>query len=100
MTEGPIVLNVHFEALPGRENDLLRELSALVEPTRKEAGCLVYELHVDPENPEKLMFYEKFADQAALDFHVNTTHFKKLVSYREKSDPIAAQTITRWKSLG
>lgn len=100
MTEGPIVLNVHFEAVPGREDDLLRELSALVEPTRKEAGCLVYELHVDPESPGKLMFYEKFADQAALDFHVITPHFKKFVSYRETGDPVAAVTLTRWRSLG
>ena len=100
MPEGPIVLNVHFEAVPGRENDLARELFALVEPTRKEAGCLAYELHMDPENPGKLMFYEKFADQAALDFHVSTSYFKKLLSYREKSDPIAGQTVTRWRSLG
>jgi quinol monooxygenase YgiN len=100
MTEGPIVLNVHFEAVPGREEDLARELSALVEPTRKEAGCLVYQLHVDRESPGRLMFYEKFADQAALEFHVSTTHFKNFLSYREKSDPIARQTTTRWKSLG
>src|ERR1700691_5866456 len=100
MEERPIVLSVHFEAVPGRENDLARELFALVEPTRKEAGCLAYELHVDQENPGKLMFYEKFADQAALDFHVSTPYFKKLLSYREQSDPIAGQTVTRWKSLG
>jgi quinol monooxygenase YgiN len=100
VTEGPIILNVHFEAVPGREKDLARELFALVEPTQKEAGCLAYELHVDPESPGKLMFYEKFADQAAVDFHVNTPHFKKFLSYREKNDPIAAQTVTRWKSLG
>jgi quinol monooxygenase YgiN len=100
MTEGPIILTVHFEAVPGREEDLARELVALVEPTLKEAGCLAYELHVDPENHGKFMFFEKFADQAALDFHVNTSHFKKFLSSREKSDPFAGQTITRWKSLG
>jgi quinol monooxygenase YgiN len=100
MTEGPIILNVHFEAVPGREEDLARELFALVEPTRKEAGCLTYVLHVDPETPGKLMFYEKFADQAAVDLHVNTPYFKQLLSYREKSDPVAGVTVTRWKSLG
>jgi quinol monooxygenase YgiN len=100
VTEGPIILNVHFEAAPGREEDLARELSALVEPTRKEAGCLAYELHVDPENHAKLMFYEKFADQAAVDFHVSTPYFKKFLSYREKGDPVAGVTLTRWRSLG
>jgi quinol monooxygenase YgiN len=83
MTEGPIILNVHFEAVPGREKDLARELFAMVAPTRKELGCLAYELHVDPENHGKLMFYEKFADQAAIDFHVNTPYFKKFLSYRK-----------------
>jgi quinol monooxygenase YgiN len=100
MTEGPIVLNVHFEAAPGREDDLVRELSALVAPTRKEPGCIVYELHVDPEHHGKLMFYEKFADQAAIDFHVATPHFKNFLAYRDKSDPVATVNLTRWKSLG
>jgi hypothetical protein len=35
-----------------------------------------------------------------LDFHVITPHFKKFVSYRETSDPVAAVTLTRWRSLG
>src|SRR6201992_1038286 len=100
MTEAPIVLNVHFEAVPGREADLLRELSALVEPTRKEPGCLVYELHIDPEHPGKLMFYANCADQAALDFHVSPPPFKKFVSYRDQGDPVAAVTLTRWRSMG
>jgi len=96
----PIILNVHFDAVPGREADLARELRALVTPTRSEAGCLLYQLHADPENPGKFMFYEKFADQTALDHHVNTPHFKKFLSYRENSDPVAAETVTRWQSLG
>jgi quinol monooxygenase YgiN len=99
MAEDPIVLNVHFEAVPGREEDLVRELTALVEPTRKEPGCHTYELHIDPENRGKLMFHEKFTDQAALDFHVNSPHFQKFLSNREKSDPVARQTVTRWKRL-
>ena len=99
MAEDPIVLNVHFDALPGREEDLIRELSALVEPTRKESGCHTYELHIDPENRGKLMFHEQFANQAALDFHVNSTHFKKFLSYRDTSDPVAKRTVTRWKRL-
>ena len=100
MTEAPIVLNVHFLAASGQEKELGSELQALVAPSRAEPGCLAYELHFDPEHPGKFMFYEKFADQAALDFHVSTPYFKKLLSYREQSDPIAGQTVTRWKSLG
>jgi len=42
-----IVLNVHIEAKDGRQEDLARELQALVAPTRDKAGCLAYELHRD-----------------------------------------------------
>ncbi len=93
-----IVLNVHMEAVPGREQDLERELSALLEPTRKESGCLAYELHRDPEHPGRFMFYEKFKNQVALDQHLNSLHFKKFLDYREKKgDPAAVTTVTRWR---
>ena len=97
MTEAPIVLNVHFEAAPGHEKRLGAELHSLVAPTRKEPGCLTYELHLDPENPAKFMFYEKFAGQAALDHHVDTPHFKQFQSYLKANDPIAAQSVTKWR---
>jgi quinol monooxygenase YgiN len=100
MADDSIVLNVHMEAVPGREQDLERELSALLGPTRKESGCLAYELHRDPERPGKFMFYEKFKNQAALDQHVNSPHFKKFLDYRErKGDPSAVTTVTRWSVI-
>jgi quinol monooxygenase YgiN len=99
MSEWPIVLNVHMEAAVGREKDLERELSALVAPTRSEAGCLTYELHRDPEHPGKFMFYEKFKNQAALDEHVNAPYFKDFLNYRAKGDPVAVTTVTRWRVL-
>lgn len=35
-----IILNVQMEAVPGREEELARELRRLVVPTRKKPGCL------------------------------------------------------------
>ena len=94
-----IVLNVHIEAKDGRQEDLARELQALVAPTRQEAGCLAYELHRDPENAKKFMFYEQFTDQAALDAHIDAPYFKKFLDYREQDDPVLSQTVTRWSKL-
>jgi quinol monooxygenase YgiN len=99
MSDGPIILNVHMEAVAGREEDLARELQGLLAPTRTEAGCLTYELHRDPENPGKFMFYEKFKNQAALDEHVNAPYFKNFLSYRAKSDPVAETVVTRWRAV-
>jgi quinol monooxygenase YgiN len=101
MDDTPIVLNVHMEAAAGREHDLERELRALIEPTRKEPGCLAYQLHRDIAHPGKFMFYEKFKSQVALDEHVNSDHFKKFRDYcTTKGDPSAVTTVTRWRAIG
>jgi quinol monooxygenase YgiN len=94
-----IVLNVHIEAKDGRQEDLARELQALVAPTRRETGCLAYELHRDPEDEKMFMFYEQFADQVALDAHIDAPYFKKFLNYRGQDDPVLRQTVTRWSKL-
>lgn len=45
------------------------------------------------------MFYEKFANQAAIDHHLNTPHFKQFQNYLKVNEPIAAQSVTRWRSF-
>jgi quinol monooxygenase YgiN len=100
MTEAPIIINAHIQAVPGHEKELGSELHALVAPSRKEPGVLVYELHFDPERPGSFMFYEKFASPAVLDLHLASPHFEKFQSYLKASgNPIAAQTVTRWQSF-
>jgi quinol monooxygenase YgiN len=99
MSDSPIILNVHMEAVAGREKDLENQLRALVAPTRSEPGCLAYELHRDPECPGKFMFFEKFRSQAALDEHVASGHFKNFLDYRAKSDPVALTNVTKWQTI-
>lgn len=36
----------------------INELQKILGPTRKEKGCVLYELHQDIDNPNILMFYE------------------------------------------
>jgi quinol monooxygenase YgiN len=98
MSETPIVLSVHMQAVAGRERDLETQLRALLMPTRNEPGCLAYELHSDPGNPGKFMFYEKFQSQAALDAHLASPHFKRFLAYREaQGDPVDSAIVTRWR---
>lgn len=100
MSNAHIILNVHLEAVPGREQELETQLRALLIPTRNEPGCVAYELHRDPENHGKFMFYERFENQAALDAHLNSPHFKKFLVFREANgDPIAAVHVTKWRAI-
>jgi quinol monooxygenase YgiN len=100
MADNPIILNVHTQAVAGREAELGGAFYSLIAPTREEPGCLVYELHVDPEDPGKFMFYEKFKSQAALDQHLTSPHFHSFQSYLEaQGNLIASQTVTKWRSV-
>ena len=54
------------------------ELLKLIEPTRKENGCIEYNLHQDNEDPTVFIFYENWESAACLEKHTNSDHFKKL----------------------
>jgi len=46
--------------------------------TRKEKGCLTYELHRDAENPETFVLWERWSSLEALEAHMKTDHIAKL----------------------
>lgn len=56
------------------------ELLKLIAPTRKENGCIGYDLHQDHENPALFIFYETWENLAALEKHMNTDHFKAYIA--------------------
>ena len=46
----------------------------LIEPTRKEVGCISYELYQDTVNPGKFTFIENWQSKEHLDVHLKTPH--------------------------
>jgi quinol monooxygenase YgiN len=67
---------VRMKARPDKVNELLSLLSSLVEPTRKEVGCLSYELLQQNEDPTDLTLVEEWQSENALELHIATKHFK------------------------
>ena len=67
--EVPAILTAIVKAKPGQEDAVKEALLSLVEPTRKEAGCLCYNLHQSKSDPTMFMFYEQWASQKDLDAH-------------------------------
>src|SRR4051794_24340106 len=77
-----------LKAKPGKEEEVRQALLGLVNPTRAEAGCLQYDLHVSTEQAGEFVFVEKWTDKAALDRHMRTPHFK---SVADRSDELLSQ---------
>lgn len=51
----------------------------LIKATRLEPGCLAYHLYHDIKQPGHFVFIEEWKDRAALDQHVQSAHFQRLV---------------------
>jgi len=64
-----ITLVAIAQAKPDKEKILEETLLALVPQVRQEAGCINYDLHRSLSKPGLFIFYENWADQAALEKH-------------------------------
>jgi quinol monooxygenase YgiN len=62
-------------------------LSSLVEPTRKESGCITYELLQNTEDPTDFTFVEEWESDAALESHLASDHLKAI---GPKLEPVVA----------
>jgi len=69
---------LHVVAIAETSADKAEELKSvclgLIEPTRKENGCISYELYQDTVNPGKFTFIENWESKAHLDVHLKTPH--------------------------
>ncbi len=98
MENGKITVEAKIKAKPGMEDKVREELLSLVASTRKEAGCMNYDLHQSPEDKSLFMFYENWRSKKDLDEHIRTPHF---LAFEEKAGELLAEppTITLWKMI-
>lgn len=81
------------------DDALSRALEAVVAATRQEPGCMEYVPHAHAEDPRRVIFYERWQDQAALDAHNASAH---LAAFRAVAGPrlAGAPNLSFWKPLG
>jgi len=75
-----LVLVVHMRAQEGKEDEAVGVMHELAEATRQEPGCIHYIPVQSREDPRRFMFYEQYADEAALGAHGASEHFQRLAA--------------------
>jgi len=70
-----ITKRVTFIAKEGSEAKMKELLSAMVVPSKKEDGCIFYEIFQYADNKRKFMAYESWRDESALDGHKASEHY-------------------------
>jgi quinol monooxygenase YgiN len=87
-----------LQARAGKEETLRSIIQALVEPTKKEKGCVSYQLFQDRQNPTVLTLIEEWETEADLNTHLGLPHLQKL--FAQLPELLAAPPeIIRYKKL-
>jgi quinol monooxygenase YgiN len=86
-----ITKRVTFIAKEGAEEKMKELLSAMVKPSKAEDGCIFYEIFQYEKNPRKFMAVETWRDEAALEGHKNSPHYK---IYKSSYEPYCEKKYT------
>lgn len=90
-------LIVVLRAREGQETLLEAELRALVGPSRKEEGCIRYDLHRSVDTPGALLLHEVWASREAHTEHIHTPHFLRWNA--RKDALLASREANFWKQI-
>ncbi len=82
-----IVVLARMRAKPGQREKIVEAARACVEATRREDGCIGYELMASTESAEELLFVERWDDMEVLRRHQRTPH---LARFKEAREPLLA----------
>ena len=80
-----LTIVAHIEANKDKISFIKSELEKLIEATRKEEGCLQYDLHQDNEQPEKFLFFENWENRELWQVHMQSKHLQGFVKSSEGS---------------
>jgi quinol monooxygenase YgiN len=97
LPKGAVTLIVILRAREGQETLLEADLRALVGPSRREEGCLAYNLHRSLDTPGALLLHEVWAGREAHTEHTNTPHFLRWNA--RKDALLASRDANFWKQV-
>ena len=98
MADEKITVLARLKAKPGKEEQLREALVSLIEPTRRETGCINYDLHLGLEDKVLFMFYENWTSKEVWEAHLASNHLK---SFLNRADELLAEPldVTVWEMV-
>jgi quinol monooxygenase YgiN len=92
-----VTIMVVVRAKEGQHLLLEAELRALVGPTRKEEGCLRYDLHRGADQPGTFLLHEVWASREDHGAHTRTPHFLRWNA--RKDALLASRESAFWQQI-
>lgn len=89
-TKKPVTVVARIKARPGQETAVREMLHSLIAPTRTEAGCVSYHLHISPDDGGSFLFYENWIGREELEKHLRKPY---LQDFLVQSEELLAEPI-------
>ena len=99
MNAKSLTVIAQIKAKPGQEGQVRQELLSLVAPSRKDVGCLNYDLHQGLDNPALFLFHENWTSKAHLDQHLQQPELQAVLA-RVGQMVAEPPQITLWEQIG
>ena len=98
MNAKPVTVVARVKAKPGKEAEMRKELQSLLAPSRRDEGCLSYDLHQGRDNPALFLFFENWASKEHLDRHLQKPDLQAALA---RAGQLAAEPpeISLWEKL-
>jgi quinol monooxygenase YgiN len=97
LSKDAVTLAVILRPRDGQDMMLEAELRALIGPTRKEKGCLRYDLHRSVEGPGAFLLHEIWETREHHTAHTKTDHFLRWNA--RKDALLASREVGFWKQI-
>lgn len=79
MDKKPVYVFAKWNVKPGRLDAVLGLMAEVAGKSREEKGNLFYKIHQNSADPNMLILFEGYVDDAAVDEHRNSAYFRELV---------------------
>ena len=75
-----ILVTLRIQAPVARRTEMFKSLSALVQPTQVEPGCLSCHLYQDTDDTNVLVLWEEWEDHDSLERHLRSEEYRRVLT--------------------
>jgi quinol monooxygenase YgiN len=94
-----VVAVATLKAVKGKEDQVAEALRKAAQDSRKDEGCMVYEIHVDLNDASTFTIYERWASEQALRAHIKAAHSQTMFARLKQITDGSGAKIERLRPL-
>lgn len=86
----PFSVVVQAEIQPDRMEEFLKMIETNAQESRKEPGCLRFDVLRSQDNPNSFIFYEMYENPAAVDYHKQQPHYNAWAEFKASGGTVSS----------